>query len=67
MAGDAFQSPYVPNTDLDRRLMLDAIGVDSVDELFRDVPEGFLNYDLDIQSARDELELGRYAASDSLQ
>ena len=63
MTGDAFQSPYVPNTDLDRRLMLDAIGVDSVDELFRDVPEGFLNYDLDIQSARDELELGRYAAS----
>ena len=48
MAGDSFQSPYVPNTDLDRRLMLDAIGVDSVDELFRDVPEGFLNYDLDI-------------------
>ena len=62
MAGDAFQSPYVPNTDLDRRRMLDAIGVDSVDDLFRDVPEGFLNYDLDIPSAKDELALGRYAA-----
>ncbi len=62
MTGDSFQSPYVPNTDLDRRLMLDAIGVDSVDDLFSDVPEGYLNYDLDIPSAMDELELGRYAA-----
>lgn len=56
-----FQSPYVPNTDPDRRGMLDAIGVDSVAELFDDIPENYLNSDLDIPSARDELELGRYA------
>ena len=56
-----FQSPYVPNTDPDRRSMLDAIGVDSVAELFDDIPENYLNSDLDIPSARDELELGRYA------
>ena len=62
MPNDTFQSPYVPNTDQDRRRMLDAIGVDSVDDLFRDVPDGYLNYDLDIPSAKDELELGRYAA-----
>ena len=62
MPNDTFQSPYVPNTDQDRRRMLDAIGIDSVDDLFRDVPEGYLNYDLDIPSAKDELELGRYAA-----
>ncbi len=61
MAPDAFQSPYVPNTEQDRRAMLDAIGVDSVDELFADIPAGFLNYDLDIPSAKDELQLGRYA------
>ena len=60
--GAAFQSPYVPNTDADRRAMLDAIGVDSVDELFADVPDGFLNYDLDLPSGKDELELGGYAA-----
>ncbi len=56
-----FQSPYVPNTDPDRRSMLDAIGVDSVAELFDDIPENYLNSDLEIPSARDELELGRYA------
>ena len=56
-----FRSPYVPNTDSDRRSMLDTIGVDSVAELFDDIPENYLNSDLDIPSARDELELGRYA------
>ena len=56
-----FRSPYVPNTDPDRRSMLDAIGVDSVAELFDDIPENYLNSDLNIPSARDELELGRYA------
>ena len=56
-----FRSPYVPNTDPDRRSMLDSIGVDSVAELFDDIPEDYLNSDLDIPSARDELELGRYA------
>ena len=56
-----FQSPYVPNTDPDRRSMLDAIGIDSVAGLFDDIPENYLNSDLDIPSARDELELGRYA------
>ena len=61
MVADSFQSPYVPNTDTDRRAMLDAIGVDSVAELFADVPEGFLNYDLDLPPARSELDLGRYA------
>ena len=51
----SFQSPYVPNTDADRRAMLDAIGVDSVDELFADVPDGFLNYDLDLPSGLAQL------------
>jgi len=31
---------YIPNTDADRRQMLDAIGVGAVDELFGDIPEG---------------------------
>ena len=58
---DSFQSPYVPNTEPDRRAMLDAIGVDSVAELFDDVPAGYLNYELDLPAAKDELELVRYA------
>ena len=61
MASNEFQSPYVPNTDSDRRAMLDAIGVDSIEELFADIPDGYLNYDLDIPSARSELDLTRYA------
>ncbi len=36
-------SPYIPNTDADRRAMLREIGAGSIDELFRDVPEGFRN------------------------
>ena len=61
MASNEFQSPYVPNTDPDRRAMLDAIGVDSIEELFADIPAGYLNYDLDMPSARNELDLTRYA------
>ena len=61
MPDQPFQSPYVPNTDPDRREMLDAIGVDSVAELFADVPEGYLNSSLDIPPARDEFELVKYA------
>lgn len=30
--------PYIPHTDADRREMLATIGVDSVDELFREIP-----------------------------
>src|ERR687887_1893269 len=32
-------SRYTSATDADRRVMLDAIGVESVEELFRDIPE----------------------------
>jgi len=34
-------SPYLPNTDADRRAMLEAIGVSSAEELFKDIPEKF--------------------------
>ena len=30
---------YIPNTDADRRAMLDTIGFSSLDDLFRDIPE----------------------------
>lgn len=30
--------PYIPHTDADRREMLETIGVDSIDELFREIP-----------------------------
>ena len=53
------QSPYLPNTDADRRAMLQEIGVSSADELFRDVPEQFLNVQFKLPPPLSELELKR--------
>ena len=52
-------SPYLPNTDADRRAMLREIGADSVDELFRDVPERFRNTQFSLPAPLSELELKR--------
>ena len=54
-----FTSPYTPNTDSDRRAMLDAIGVDSVDDLFSDIPAEHRNPGLDLPPPTSELELRR--------
>jgi len=58
---------YLPLTETDRRAMLGAIGVPSVDSLFRDVPLGArLDGPVDLPLAMGELEveraLGRMAA-----
>lgn len=62
MPDDRFISPYTPNTDADRRSMLDAIGVDSADELFRDIPAAHRNPALDLPPPASEFELKRYFA-----
>ena len=52
---------YIPNTDLDRRQMLDAIGVGSVIDLFADVPaEVRLKRSLKVPPALSEAELGTH-------
>ena len=61
MVDDTFQSPYVPNTNVDRRRMLNAIGIDSVEDLFTDIPARHLNPVLDLPPAASELELMEYA------
>ena len=49
---------YLSLTDADREQMLAAIGVDSVDELFREIPEGVrLRRELDLEPALSEPEL----------
>ena len=53
------QTPYIPNTDADRDTLLREIGVGSVDELFQDVPEEFLNVPFKLPSPLSELELKR--------
>ena len=60
MENAKFTSPYIPNTDDDRREMLKAIGVASVDELFEDLPKEFRNPRLDLPAPVPELELQRY-------
>ncbi len=49
---------YLSLTDRDRDAMLETIGVDSVEELFADIPEGVrLGRELDVPSALSEPEL----------
>jgi glycine dehydrogenase subunit 1 len=50
-------SPYIPNTDADRQAMLQAIGVESVQALFGDIPGAFRNPTLNIPAPLSELEL----------
>ena len=60
MASPEFTSPYSPNTDADRREMLEAIGVSSVDELFLDIPDELRHPPMNLPDPMSELELRRY-------
>ncbi len=59
MESTEFTSPYSPNTDADRRAMLDSIGVDSVVELLEDIPAHLRNPSLDLPAPLSEFELRR--------
>jgi len=50
-------SPYVANTDADRRIMLRKIGVGSIEELFEDIPEKLRHAQFKLPSPLSELEL----------
>lgn len=51
---------YIPNTDKDARAMMDVIGIDSIDELFRDIPDSLiLKRSLDLPSGMSEPEIGQ--------
>ena len=56
-----FKSPYTPNTESDRRQMLEVIGVSDPDELFEDIPEAYRNPILDLPRSMSEMELSSYA------
>lgn len=54
---------YIPNTDTDRKKMLDTIGVTSIDELFDAIPKPLqYNGDLPIPPRMDQITLSRHAA-----
>ena len=49
---------YVPNTVAEREEMLKTIGLDSMDQLFGDIPEDLkLNRPLDLPAPMSEMEL----------
>ncbi len=49
--------PYIPHTELERRQMMAAVGVESIDELFADVPAAVRFPDLDLPEPASELEV----------
>ena len=52
--------PYIPNTEKDKREMLDAVGLSSVEELFKDIPENVrLNRELMLPKSGSEIEVRR--------
>jgi len=51
---------YLPLTDADRAAMLAVIGVDRVDDLFRDVPKDLLNADIDLPTVQSEIAVTRH-------
>ena len=50
--------PYIPISKEDEKTMLDVIGVDSVDDLFVDIPTSLkLNRPLNIPNQKSEIEI----------
>ena len=52
-----FQSHYIPNTPDEQAEMLAALGIDSIDRLFADIPDQFRNPVLDLPAPLSELEI----------
>ncbi|HCO19143.1 MAG TPA: glycine dehydrogenase, partial [Tissierellales bacterium] len=56
--------PYIPNTPEDIQEMLKAIGLESVDQLFEDIPkEVHMDRELNIPKSKSELEVVSYIKS----
>ncbi len=53
---------YLPHTDADRRAMLEAIGVEHLDDLFPGLPDGARRPHLDLPPPSSELEVDRELA-----
>lgn len=53
--------PYIPNTPDDEKEMLELIGLESMDDLFNDIPSDLrLKEDLDLRPSMTELEVTNY-------
>lgn len=57
-------NPFLPQTEEDRKNMLDALSINSIDELFEDIPTSVkLNKDMDLPNSLSELELKQHIES----
>ena len=54
---DHFQSHYIPSTMDEQAEMLAALGIDSIDQLFADIPDEFRNPTLNLPAPLSELEI----------
>lgn len=55
--------PFFPQTSDDIKHMLDVIGIESVDDLYKDVPDNVrLKKDYDLPSSQSEIEIRRKLA-----
>lgn len=50
---------FLPHTEADIKQMLEVIGVDSIDDLFAEIPSELLGHDFDVPFSHSELELHR--------
>ena len=56
--------PFLPHTDADIQAMLDKVGLESLDQLYSDVPEEFLKKDgYDLPEALSEQEIRDHFAA----
>ena len=53
-------NPYIPNTEADRAVMLERLGIASVDALFDELPARWRNPRIDVPAAMAEADLVRY-------
>ena len=54
--------PYIPHTDDDVKAMLDIIGVDSIDDLFDEIPKDIITQNFNIPEGISEMEMLRLMA-----
>ncbi len=49
--------PYLPHTDMDRNEMLSFLGVNSIEDLLKNIPSELKNFKLDLPQGKSELEV----------
>ncbi len=58
-----FQSHYIPNTEQEQAEMLNTLGLQSLDDLFQDIPDQYRNPFLDLPAPLSEQEIQRELSS----